>query len=328
MLATFYIALIVSVLLLTTAFVLPRRLKSSKKAFITAIVVAILACLPLALTAYIGYFLATAKYLNSIETEIEGIHYSRLVEVLDNTQAVLHIAEIPLRDYCLDVDYRSGDDRSAPFIADTTSARLQQSEAVLASNASFFSPFKDKHLFNYYPHKGDGVRLVGYALLRGKRYGKPLQNWPLVIVDKQCGLTFSASFNETQVAQTRFVVSAKSWLLKDGDVLAEPEGRRYPRLALGLSKNRETLFLVAVDGKQPRYSMGLDLDELAVRLLSFGVDTAVELDGGGSVTMVARLNGRIEMLNRPIHTKIPGRERPVANHLLITPKKEELIHDG
>ena len=42
----------------------------------------------------------------------------------------------------------------------------------------------------------------------------------------------------------------------------------------------------------------------------------MNLDGGGS-TSIAIDDGRggVRLLNSPIHTRIPWRERPVANHL-------------
>ena len=43
---------------------------------------------------------------------------------------------------------------------------------------------------------------------------------------------------------------------------------------------------------------------------------AIELDGGGSATLVTEgEDGQPEVLSSPIHQRIPGRERPVANHL-------------
>ncbi len=44
----------------------------------------------------------------------------------------------------------------------------------------------------------------------------------------------------------------------------------------------------------------------------------MNLDGGGSSTMVvAGRDGQSRVLNSPIDNYIPGRERPVANHLGI-----------
>lgn len=92
--------------------------------------------------------------------------------------------------------------------------------------------------------------------------------------------------------------------------------RRHPRSAVGLDERRETLFLVVVDGRQPRYSQGAELGELAKLLVDVGAHEAMNLDGGGSSTLVARDTvGGVEVLNRPIADRVPGRERPVANHL-------------
>jgi exopolysaccharide biosynthesis protein len=71
-----------------------------------------------------------------------------------------------------------------------------------------------------------------------------------------------------------------------------------------------------VDGRQPFYSEGITLNELARLMISLGAQDAMNLDGGGSSTMVvASKDGQPRILNSPIDNYIPGRERPVANHL-------------
>ena len=94
---------------------------------------------------------------------------------------------------------------------------------------------------------------------------------------------------------------------------------RHPRSAIGYSRDRETLFLVAVDGRQSGYSVGMSLAELAqfmrYRLAEYSVAKtnvyqALNLDGGGSTTMVVR--GKV--VNRPSD---PTGERFVANALLV-----------
>jgi exopolysaccharide biosynthesis protein len=73
-----------------------------------------------------------------------------------------------------------------------------------------------------------------------------------------------------------------------------------------------------VDGRQPFYSEGITLKELADLMISLGAQNAMNLDGGGSSTMVVEgEDGRPRILNSPIDNYIPGRERPVANHLGI-----------
>jgi exopolysaccharide biosynthesis protein len=89
-----------------------------------------------------------------------------------------------------------------------------------------------------------------------------------------------------------------------------------PRSAIGYSKNGRYLYLVVVDGRQPLYSEGMTVQELARLMQSTGAYYAMNLDGGGSSTLVAQgRDGKPRVLNSPIDQRIPGRERPVANHL-------------
>jgi hypothetical protein len=60
---------------------------------------------------------------------------------------------------------------------------------------------------------------------------------------------------------------------------------RHPRTAIGKSKDGRIILLTA-DGRQPGTSVGMSLRELADLLLSIGVVDAMNLDGGGSTTMV------------------------------------------
>lgn len=85
---------------------------------------------------------------------------------------------------------------------------------------------------------------------------------------------------------------------------------RMPRTAIGYDRARQTLVVAVVDGYQRGYSRGITQRELADLLREFGVDTAMELDGGGSSTMV--LEGRVR--NRPPDE---SGERYVANALLF-----------
>lgn len=87
---------------------------------------------------------------------------------------------------------------------------------------------------------------------------------------------------------------------------------QHPRTAAGISRDSTRLYLVAVDGRQPN-SVGMSLTELADFMLKLGIYNAINLDGGGSTTMV--VNGKI--VNSPAD---PIGERKVSNALLIISK--------
>jgi hypothetical protein len=83
---------------------------------------------------------------------------------------------------------------------------------------------------------------------------------------------------------------------------------RHPRSAVGQTADGRIVML-AVDGRQPGYSVGMTNFELALALMRYGVVTGSALDGGGSTTMA--YDGKV--LNRPSD----GSERAVAEALLV-----------
>ncbi|HQV94690.1 MAG TPA: phosphodiester glycosidase family protein, partial [Anaerolineales bacterium] len=89
-----------------------------------------------------------------------------------------------------------------------------------------------------------------------------------------------------------------------------------PRTAIGLNRNGRYVYLIVVDGRQPFYSAGITFADLAQLLIDYDVYAAMSLDGGGSSTLVMDgENSEPVILNSPIDNYIPGRERPVANHV-------------
>jgi Phosphodiester glycosidase len=97
----------------------------------------------------------------------------------------------------------------------------------------------------------------------------------------------------------------------DSDITA----KRHPRCALGLS--RTELFAVACDGRRTGVDAGLDLAELARLMIAFGCEEAINLDGGGSATLVHRGH----LLNRPYSSadQPAAESRPVVTALLFEP---------
>lgn len=85
---------------------------------------------------------------------------------------------------------------------------------------------------------------------------------------------------------------------------------RHPRTAVGWDADAGRLWLVVVDGRQAPRSAGMALPELAELMKSLGAEEAVNLDGGGSSTLV--VGGRVRN-----HPSDSGGERPVANALAV-----------
>lgn len=105
-------------------------------------------------------------------------------------------------------------------------------------------------------------------------------------------------------------------LLEDGAVVdgnvdgTDPFSARNPRTAVGY-KADGTVLIVTVDGRGADGSVGMTLRELARLFVELGATDALNLDGGGSTTMV--IGGEVQ--NRPSD----GPERAVSTALVLVP---------
>jgi hypothetical protein len=92
---------------------------------------------------------------------------------------------------------------------------------------------------------------------------------------------------------------------------------RHPRAALGVAGDR--LLAVACDGRRSRVDGGLSMPELAELMVELGAEGAINLDGGGSTTLVHRRH----LLNRPYSTQDqPGPEsRTIVSALAFEPRR-------
>lgn len=108
-------------------------------------------------------------------------------------------------------------------------------------------------------------------------------------------------------------------LLEKGVRTVEPCSESYfcyrnPRTGIGVTREG-TLLLVTVDGRR-RGSIGMTPVGFARLFRYLGARSALNLDGGGSTTMVVR--GRI--VNQPSDT---GGERPVGTAVLVLPRADQ-----
>jgi|SRR6185503_15325060 len=90
---------------------------------------------------------------------------------------------------------------------------------------------------------------------------------------------------------------------------------RNPRTAAGIARNGKELILVAVDGRE-YLNAGMTLRELADLMLGLGARDAINLDGGGSTTMVVAdpASHALRIVNHPSDKE---GERSVGDALAI-----------
>ncbi|MBI2946315.1 MAG: phosphodiester glycosidase family protein [Verrucomicrobia bacterium] len=94
-----------------------------------------------------------------------------------------------------------------------------------------------------------------------------------------------------------------------------------PRTAFGVSQDRRYFYLMGIDGRQSGYSSGANDYETAGWLLLLGAHDGVNMDGGGSTTLVIEdSTGVPRRLNRSSAVADSGRERTVGSHFGIFAK--------
>jgi hypothetical protein len=276
-------------------------------------------CILVSLTAFIGVagfswlsFMPRPQPKPATQNLFQGVNYQR--EVRNSPRPmVIHVVTVDLRAPGIRLLVTPGDPKAERSLkARTTSRFLVEYGVQVAINGSGFTPWYSNNLLSYYPHSGDTVEPIGFAASQGTVYSENSEDQPVLYLSR----TNQARFG-LQTGKIYNAISGNAMIVQDGRVRPDLEGKTDPRTAIGLDKRGRNLVIIVVDGRQPGYSEGATLEELASIMVEHGVYTGMNLDGGGSSTLVVERGGRPAVLNSPINNGIPGRERPVGNHLGI-----------
>ena len=114
----------------------------------------------------------------------------------------------------------------------------------------------------------------------------------------------------------RTAVAGRPIILKDGEIVKQSDETVNPRTGVGISKDNRYVYFITIDGRQVQ-SIGATLENEAKWLKKAGAWDGLNLDGGGSTTMVIRTpEGETKVLNSPIgNANIKGYLRNNANHI-------------
>ena len=143
-----------------------------------------------------------------------------------------------------------------------------------------------------------------------------------VVGHAQNGRPFFAILNDgtpviraggSDISDVKEAVSGGNILVRNG-VNVAPANKLNPRTAIGIKADK-TVVMFVVDGRQDPTSCGMDYPEVAEMMIALGCVDALELDGGGSSTLLAQHEGEssLDCRNSPSY----GYERKVSNSLLV-----------
>ncbi|WP_432943689.1 phosphodiester glycosidase family protein [Kribbella sp. CA-253562] len=157
----------------------------------------------------------------------------------------------------------------------------------------------------------------------------PLAANEQALIGREAGATALAAFEPGDQVEVKYgpradaadaavALSGNIQLARDGQILNVDDTALHPRTAIGFSADGRRMILLTIDGRMVD-SRGLTEKELARLMLDLGADDVLNLDGGGSSTMLKRSPGEAapELVNKPSD----GSERLTPNGLGLLPVK-------
>lgn len=197
----------------------------------------------------------------------------------------------------------------------TTLAFAESEQVQMAINGGPFSPLRTK--------AGEPVKINGLHLSRGdlisaaenkNGYGS------LLISGNNNVRIMSGLIPENEFKAARNGIGGFAVVLVDGKnrMLQDPPNSAiHPRTAIGTSDKGKYMWWLVADGRQPTKSEGLSYAELGEWALSLGITELLNLDGGGSTTMVLQdpKTDKHDVLNSPVGRGPPGSLRQNGNNI-------------
>ena len=158
----------------------------------------------------------------------------------------------------------------------------------------------------------------GALVMEGVEYhGVASENFFAILKDGTAMIGSSSDYAAYK-DQIQEAVGGSVYLVKDGKSVvtsaADYYNSRHSRTCVGITAEGKVVLMV-LDGRQEPFSAGGSAEELAQIMLDAGCVTAINLDGGGSTTFVAKQEGSdtLTVVNRPSD----GYERSVSSSLMV-----------
>ena len=208
-----------------------------------------------------------------------------------------------------------GGSADGKFTSVKVSTFVRGNNLAAGINALPFDPVSGK--------EGEPRTNVGIVITNGVMVSPPYPHFDALVfyADGSAAITAqsaiqSAEFIDNAVGGFHRILEHGELVSRTLDAKVRRQGR-HPRSAAGISPDGRYLYLLVIDGRRPG-SVGATEAETALLLRALGAGEGINLDGGGSSALALRFpDGKVRVVNTPIHRQIPGRERAVAGCLGI-----------
>lgn len=189
---------------------------------------------------------------------------------------------------------------------------------------------------NQYPVWGSDYTMIGTGVAESKSFSLKSGQFAVVYTAEHnevfANHAYGASVDLVEIPAGEF--AGCTWVLGGYDVLVNNNtvntnchtdnsgNAAAPRTFIGF-KEDGTGFLCVVDGRGAGGSVGITVNQEAQLASTLGAQFALELDGGGSSTVIVRINDTLTLRNTPSD----GSMRRVSNAILLVEKPAEETPD-
>ncbi|MGF7110124.1 phosphodiester glycosidase family protein [Treponema pedis] len=172
--------------------------------------------------------------------------------------------------------------------AETTYNFAKRHNTVVAFNAAAFqTSSRLSYLFD--SHR----KILGIHIAEGKQMSPVNESLAAILFfDKGKAEIISRQTERAVPENTVCAVSGFSVILRNKQIVKSSVNVRDSRMAVGLANGGLTLFVLSVEAENTYKSQGLTYDETALLMLELGAEDAMQLDGGGSSTLIINEKGK------------------------------------
>lgn len=157
-------------------------------------------------------------------------------------------------------------------------SRAKGMNMIVAVNAAPWSPWKKPFTHKY-------ANPTGINILNGVVISDNKSRFPAFVIYKDGTPAIVPQIPAEDYKKIKVAVTGFSIVAKNG-VSTFKDKTLAPRTAYGISADKRYLYILGVDGRQPDWSMGMTCQEAGLWLMAAGASDAINMDGGGSTTLI------------------------------------------